>query len=142
MDGFGPNDPEVLRFLAQVSRLTPDEARALARLRPPDEGLNEQRERLLDRAALMTDRADPLAAARAAIAGGSRVGGTPWFGRGISELWSRRIPPRNAAVMSAALPALLDAIGALVVRDVLDPGEFALLWGPWGQVISGRTASA
>ena len=54
MDGYGPNDGEVLRFLAAVSRLTLDQARELARLRAmSDPEALERANRLADRAALL-----------------------------------------------------------------------------------------
>jgi hypothetical protein len=136
MEGYGPNDGEVLRFLERVSRLTVDEAAAIARARPPDALMTDRNERRLDRAALMADRRAEMEAARDAISGAIRFGGTPWFGRVTRVFWDRRIPGQDAETMRSVAPALLDAIGALVVRDVLDPVEFDVLMAPWLAAVS------
>ena len=135
MDGYGPNDREVLRFLAAVSRLTLDQAQELARLRAAtDPEVLAQANRLAERAALMTERTDALEAARDAIRVSRRFRlGTPWFGRAVRVYW-RRLPRGHHETMAAATPALLDTITALVVRDVLEPAMFDVLHGSWAAV--------
>ncbi len=135
MDGYGPNDGEVLRFLAAVSRLTLDQARELARLRAmSDPEALERANRLADRAALLATRTEALEAARDAIRVWRRFRtGAPWFGRAIRVYW-RRPAKGHFEAMAAATPALVDAISALVVRDLLEPGTFGLLHGPWAAV--------
>ena len=132
MDGYGPNDREVLRFLAAVSRLTIDQARELVRLRTAaDPDALAQANRLAERAALMAERTDALESARDAIRVWRRFRlGTPWFGRAIRVYW-RRLPKGHHETMAAATPALLDTITALVVRDVLEPAMFEVLHGSW-----------
>ena len=137
MEGYGPNDGEVLRFLERVSRLTVEEAMAIARTRPPDPLMSDHNERRLDRAALMADRRAEMEAARDAISAAIRFGGTPWFGRATRVFWDRRIPGQDAETMRSVAPALLDAIGALVVRDVLEPAEFDGLMAPWLAAVAG-----
>ena len=139
MEGYGPNDPEVLGFLARVARLTVAQARELVRIRAQlDAGALERAGWAADRAAMMSGRTEALEDARDAIRAGRRFRtGTPWFGRAIRVYW-RRPPKGHYEAMSEATPGLLDAITALVVRDVLEPGAFALLHGPWegAQLIS------
>lgn len=132
MEGYGPNDAEVLRFLERVSNLTVAEARRLVDARAasadPD---GERADRAIGRAALMSDRTDQLDAAQAAIRAWGRSWGVPWFGRSRRVYWDRLVTVGDARAMAATMPALLDAIGALVVRDVLDPVEFSTIIGPW-----------
>ena len=64
MEAYGPNDTEVLRFLALVSRLTLDQARELIRLRAEaDPGALERAGWAVDRAALMASRSPGIASA-------------------------------------------------------------------------------
>ena len=135
MDGFGPNDGQVLRFLAAVSRLTMDQARELARLRAAaDPDALAQANRLAERAALMAERSEALESARDAIRVWRRFRiGTPWFGRAIRVYW-RRLPRGHHETMAAATPALLDTITALVVRDIVELGTFQVLHGSWAAV--------
>lgn len=132
MEGYGPNDTDVLRFLERVSNLTLDEARRLVDARAasadPD---GERAGRAISRAALMANRTDELDAAQAAIRAWGRSWGVPWFGRSRRVYWDRLVTVGDARAMASTMPALLDAIGALVVRDVLDPAEFSTLMGPW-----------
>ena len=135
MEGYGPNDTEVLRFLAAVSRLTVPEAQELVRLRSAEEpDALERAGWAVDRAALMSGRTDALESARDAIRVWRRFRqATPWFGRAVRTYW-RRPPKGHYEAMTAATPALLDAIGAIVVRDLLDEHAFGLLYGPWQRV--------
>ena len=132
MDTYGPNDAAVLKFLAQVARMTLDQARELARLRAELEaGTLERAGWAVDRAALLSGRTEALEGARDAIRGWRRFRtGTPWFGRAVRVYW-RRPPKGHFEAMADATPALLDAIGALVVRDILDAPTFNLLYRPW-----------
>lgn len=124
MEGYGPNDAEVLRFLERVSNLTVDEARRLTALRAAsDDPSGERAERAIRRAALMVERTEELESAQAAIRAWSKSWGVPWFGRSRRVYWDRRVSVGDAKAMAAAMPALLDVIGALVVRDVLDPPD-------------------
>lgn len=138
MEEYGPNDGQVLRFLEQVSNLTVAQARRLveARSQSTDPG-GERAERAVRRAALMSDRTDALEAAQAAIGAWGRSWGVPWFGRSRRVYWDRHVSVGDAAAQAAAMPALLDAIGALVVHDLLDPSEFETLMGPWLAATSG-----
>jgi len=132
MEGYGPNDSEVLRFLERVSNLTLEEARRLTALRAAsDDPSGERAERAVRRAALMADRIEELDSAQAAIRAWSTSWGVPWFGRSRRVYWDRRVPVGDAKAMAAAMPALLDAIGTLVVRDVLDRSDVASFLQPW-----------
>lgn len=114
MEGYGPNDTDVLGLLARVSRLTVEQADELVRLRAQqDPGALERAGWAAERAALMAGRTDALEGARDAI-----------------RAW-RRPPKGYYEAMADAMPGLLDAITAIVVRDVLDPGAFAVLHDPW-----------
>jgi hypothetical protein len=56
-----------------------------------------------------------------------------WFTGGFPiSGYGRDISPAEAAVNAA--PVVLDAIGALVVRDLLDPETFETLIGRWREV--------
>jgi hypothetical protein len=144
MDGFGPNDSQVLKFLAQVARMTLDQAREVVRLRAAaDDEARRHAVWAVDRAALMSGRTEVLESARDAIRVSARLRGNPWFGRANRVYW-RRFSLQNAETMSAALPALLDAIGALVVRDLLEPPAFEVLYSPWNAALAlvGSAAAA
>ena len=56
-----------------------------------------------------------------------------WFSGGfqIAGL-GRDITPADAAV--GAAPVVLDAVGALVLRDLLDAETFEMLIGPWREL--------
>ncbi|HKO33734.1 MAG TPA: hypothetical protein VJY85_08320, partial [Candidatus Limnocylindria bacterium] len=56
-----------------------------------------------------------------------------WFSGGfqIAGL-GRDITPADAAI--GAAPVVLDAIGALVLRDLLDDEAFEVLIGPWREL--------
>jgi hypothetical protein len=141
MEGYGPNDSEVLKFLAGVARMTLDQAREVVRLRLlAEDAARERATWAVDRAALMSGRTEALASARDAVRAGMRFRGAPWFGRAARVYW-RRFSAKNIDTMAAALPALLDAIGALVVRDVLDAPTFDLLYGPWAAATAIRPAA-
>ena len=138
MEEYGPNDGQVLRFLEQVSNLTVAQARRLveARSRSGDPD-GDRAERAVRRAALMADRPQALEAARAAIGAWGRSRGVPWFGRSRRVYGDRHVSVGDAAAQAAAMPALLDTIGALVVRDLLEPAELEVLMGPWLAATSG-----
>ena len=132
MEGYGPNDVDVLRFLERVSNLTVVEARRLASIRAAsDDPGGERAERLVRRAALMAGRTEELESAQAAIRAWSKFWGVPWFGRSRRVYWDRRVSVADAKAMAAAMPALIEAIGAIVVRDVLEPSDFDVLLEPW-----------
>ena len=140
MDNYGPNDSQVLKFLAQVARMTLDQAHEMTHLR--EQIQPETLERAgwaMDRAAMMAGRTEALEGARDAIRVWRRFRtGTPWFGRAIRVYW-RRLPRGYHDTMAAAMPALLDAIGAIVVRDVLDAPTFDLLHGAWAAATAPRS---
>lgn len=142
VDTYGPNDTAVLKFLAQVARMTLDQARAMARLRAQIQPETLERAGwAMDRAAMMSGRTEALEGARDAIRVWRRFRtGVPWFGRAMRVYW-RRPPKGHYETMAEATPALLDAIGALVVRDVLDAPTFSLLYGPWAAATAVRPAT-
>lgn len=56
-----------------------------------------------------------------------------WFSGGYKlSGYGRDITPAQAAV--AAAPLVLDAVGALVVRDLLSTDDFEALIGPWREL--------
>jgi hypothetical protein len=56
-----------------------------------------------------------------------------WFSGGFQLAgYGRDITPAQAAVDAA--PVVLDAIGALVVGDLLSPDEVDALMGPWREL--------
>jgi hypothetical protein len=58
-----------------------------------------------------------------------------WFSGGFQIAgYGRDITPAEAAV--GAAPIVLDAVGALVLRDVMPPDDFDVLIGPWQELVA------
>ena len=58
-----------------------------------------------------------------------------WFTGGPQLTgYGRDVSPGENAV--AAAPAVLDAIGAFVVRDLLAPEQVGILTGPWNELVT------
>ena len=128
---LGPNGEEVAALIERASRLSTPEivaleaaraaARAAAWFAAPGAAWTAARAAALDAAraaALDAARAAAWAAARAAVRAAAPEPPT----------WED-VPAGASAARSAA--------HALVVRDVLDPGAFDVLYGPWREAVGG-----
>lgn len=125
---FGPNQEQVDALLARLDFLNQEEAMFLASFDSDD----SQRRRARDamrRAAVTGGRGKELEAAQRKVeawvdrwfAGGSQVSG-----------YGRDVTPAEAAARAA--PPVLDAVGALVVGDLLPPDTFEVLTLPWREL--------
>ena len=125
---FGPNQDAVDALLMRLESVTQVEAMLLAGISGDDPERHLARQAMLD-AAHRAGRERELKAAQGEVqdwvnswfTGGPQISG---YGRDVS--------PGEAAV--AAAPAVLDAIGALVVRDLLTREQVEVLTGPWNEL--------
>jgi hypothetical protein len=133
MADFGPNSTAVARFLERIQSLEEGDALALtAAWKAGDERARHRATEAVQRAARDAGRIEALEEAQAAV--GS------W-----SNGWAERTAPGPieagdvvlADVMREAIPPLIDAAGAIVVGDLIDPGDFETLAGPWRGVEGG-----
>lgn len=115
---LGPNGQQVAALIERAGRLTFEEAKALAVAR--DAAWDVARVAAWDAA---RDAAWDAArdAARVAAWNAARV-----------AAWA---VARDDAAWDAAWDAAVDAAGALVVKDLITPEQFAILYGPWQKVI-------
>jgi len=127
---FGPNQDAVDGLLARLESVTQMQAMFLAGISAEDPERHRAREAMVD-AARRGGRERELKLAQQEVedwvnswfTGGPQLTG---YGRDVS-------PGENAV---AAAPAVLDAIGALVVRDLLTPEEVEILTGPWNELVA------
>jgi hypothetical protein len=125
---FGPNQDAVVALLMRLESVTQVQAMLLAGISGDDPELHRARQAMLD-AAHRGGRERELKQAQDEV----RDWVNSWFTGGpqISG-YGRDVSPGEAAV--AAAPAVLDAIGALVVRDLLTPEQVEILTGPWNEL--------
>lgn len=130
MSAFGPNAAAVESFLERIGDL--DEGAAL-RLEAEWQGADERRRRLawraLRRAARQAGREGAVEAAQSAIADWSQERSPLIYTVGFGAAGEYR-----ADVMRKAVPALVDAISALVVGGLIGGEEFEALYGPFRAV--------
>jgi hypothetical protein len=125
---FGPNQDEVDALLARLETVEQNQALLLAGIATADPDLHAAREAMLE-AARRGGREAQLDRAQREV---TRWVDT-WFTGGFPiSGYGRDISPAEAAVNAA--PVVLDAIGALVVRDLLDADTFETLIGRWREV--------
>lgn len=125
---FGPNQDEVDALLERLETVDQAQAMLLASLSGDD--VERQRARAAVLAAARSGgREGPLRAAQREI---ERWVNT-WFSGGFQiSGYGRDETPGEAAVNAA--PVVLDAVGALVVRDLLEPDAYDALIGPWREL--------
>jgi hypothetical protein len=127
---FGPNQAQVDELLERLERVDHGQALFLAGLAGDDPGRRRAREAMLA-AARRGGRERQLRAAQDEV---TRWVNT-WFSGGYEiSAYGRDITPAQAAV--GAAPVVLDAIGALVVRDLLEPDAIESLTGPWQELVA------
>ena len=129
MKEFGPNQAAVEAFLARLETVDQVQALFLAGFDSDDPARHRARRAMLD-AATHGGRQKPLAAVQDEVK--DWVNG--WFSGGPQlSAYGRDVTPGEAAVNAA--PAILDAAGALVVRDLLAPEDVDALMGPWRELV-------
>jgi hypothetical protein len=127
---FGPNQDEVDALLERLETVEQNQALLLAGLAKTDPELHRAREAMLE-AARRGGREQQLDRAQKEV---TRWVNT-WFSGGFPiSGYGRDISPAEAAVKAA--PVVLDAVGALVVRDLLPPDDFHTLIGRWRELDS------
>jgi hypothetical protein len=125
---FGPNQDRIDALLEQLDVVNQHRAMFLASFDPDDPERQRARE-AIRQAALRGGRQKELRAAQREIeawvnrwfAGGPRIAG-----------YGRDITPAQAAIDAA--PAVLDAVGALVVEDLLAADAVEILTLPWREL--------
>jgi hypothetical protein len=142
MEGYGPNDAEVLRFLGRVAVLRPDEARTLVAAAETDPSFAEWSAWAVRRAALVSNRVEALEAAQAALRTHGPGFAVPWFGRSRRVYWDRFVKVRDVSSLTAARPVLIATIGALVVRDLLPAADVERILRPWAAATAAETEPA
>lgn len=127
-DEFGPNQDQVDALLERLELVDQGQALFLAGLAADDPARHAARQAML-KAARRGRRENELRAAQDAVTRWVNS----WFSGGFQiSGYGRDITPGEAAVNAA--PVVLDAIGALVVRDLLPADEFEALIGPWQEL--------
>lgn len=130
---YGPSARAVARFIERAGRLSLEEARRLSSLETAtDPGDRAAARDALKRAAELSGRESALRAGGEAVTSVA----TAWYQGSIVATFA--MDTALADTIAAAMPALRDAVGALVVRDLLRPEEFETLHGPWAAVTAGR----
>ena len=126
---FGPNQDEVDRLLERLETVDQSQAMFLASLADDDPERRRARQAVLE-AARAAKRERELKAAQAEVTQWVNM----WFTGGFQiSGYGRDVSPAQAAVNAA--PVVLDAIGALVMRDRLSPEEVDLLTAPWRELL-------
>lgn len=125
---FGPNEKAVDALLERLETVDHGQALFLASLAGDDGERSSARRRLLE-AARRAGRQRELDAAQREV---TRWVNT-WFSGGYQlSGYGRDVTPGEAAV--GAAPVVLDAVGALVARDLIPPDDFDALIGPWREL--------
>ena len=128
---FGPNQDAVDQLLERLERVDHGQALFLASHGGGDSARDQAR-RGLREAARTAGRERQLKAAQDEV---TRWVNT-WFSGGIEiSGYTRDITPAQAAV--GAAPLVLDAIGGLVMRDLISTDDLELLLEPWQELVSG-----
>lgn len=139
MSAHGPSDEGVTAFLARLRRLTAEEADAVAARRlPADDPEGRAAGAAVTEAVRASGRLDVLARVREAVISWDRGWASqPIVAFDLASSLRGMISGGQLQVadrMHAAVPALLDAGGAIVVRDLIGVDEFEALAGPWEEV--------
>ena len=125
---YGPNQDEVVALLKRLKAVDQSQALFLAGLASDDADHRDARETLLG-----TARAGGREAELQRAQDEVKRWVNRWFTGGFQIAgYGRDITPADAAV--GAAPVVLDAVGALVLRDLLDAETFEMLIGPWREL--------
>jgi len=135
-DEYGPNAETVIAFLARLDELTATEAERLALGWEASDKVALQ----LAHGALEEALADDRDSRRQVKRAQSRIVEWVQGGSGISRA-SRSVVGPTAATKAAGrlrervAPALADAVAALAMADILEPGDAGTLYAPWAEVV-------
>lgn len=133
---FGPNQAEVDALLERLESVDQGQALFLANLATDDADRGRARQAMLV-AARRGGREKELQRAQREV---TRWVNT-WFSGGYQIAgYGRDVTPGEAAVHAA--PVVLDAVGALVVRDLLAADDVDALIGPWRELDAGDGGEA
>jgi hypothetical protein len=125
---FGPNQAEVDRLLERLETVDQNQALFLAGFDSDDPARHDAR-LAMRTAAKGAGRERELKAAQQEV---TRWMNT-WFSGGFQIAgYGRDITPAQAAV--GAAPIILDAVGALVLRDILPADVLGTLLAPWQEL--------
>lgn len=125
---YGPNQDQVDALLLRLKSVDQNQALLIAGLASDNPAQHAAREALLDAARRGHREAELQRAQEEVTRWVNR-----WFTGGFQIAgYGRDITPAEAAV--AAAPVVLDAVGALVVRDLVEADTFATLIGPWREL--------
>ncbi len=128
---FGPNQDQVDALLARLEDVDQGQALFLAGFGGDDPERHRARDAMLE-AAHRGRREEALRTAQGEV----RHWVNSWFTGGPQLAgYGRDITPAQAAVDAA--PAVLDAIGALVVADLLGTDDLETLMTPWRELLAG-----
>lgn len=128
---FGPNQAQVDALFERLEAVDQGQALLLANLAGDDPARRHARGAVLE-AARRSGREKQLKRAQLEV---TRWVNT-WFSGGFQlSGYGRDITPGEAAVHAA--PVVLDAVGALVVRDLLEADDLDALIGPWRELDAG-----
>lgn len=121
-------DHELRTFLETASHLDRERTRVLAAAwRSADPGARQAAWREVRREADLAGRTDALEALRREIElWGRAAGGSPWTWE-----WATMTDIDRSDVRRGAMPALLDAAAAILLRDRLSTASVDVLLGPW-----------
>jgi hypothetical protein len=129
---FGPNQDDVDQLLERLERVDQNQALFLASFGGEDPARDRAR-RALRETARSASRERQLKAAQDEVTQWVNM----WFSGGFQlSGYGRDVTPAQAAV--GAAPMVLDAIGALVMRDLLSPDDLEALAGPWQELVNAR----
>jgi hypothetical protein len=125
---FGPNQADVDQLLECLETVDQNQALFLASFDGDDPARSRARTAMRN-AAAAAGRERQLKAAQDEVTRWVNS----WFSGGFQlSGYGRDITPAQAAV--GAAPMILDAVGALVLRDLLSPDAFDALIGPWQEL--------
>jgi hypothetical protein len=125
---FGPNQDEVDALLERLETVDQGQALFLAGLARDDEEIQAARDAMLDVARRGAREAELERAQREVTRWVNR-----WYSGGFQlSGYGRDITPAEAA--TGAAPVVLDAVSALVVRDLISPEAFETLIGRWREL--------
>ncbi len=126
---FGPNQTQVDELLARLKTVDQPQALFLAGF-AGDDPERLQARHAVSEAARRGGRENELRTAQHEV---SRWVDSWFTGGPVITGYGRDITPAQAMVDAA--PMVLDAIGALVVRDLISPDEVEVLIGPWRELV-------
>ena len=139
MADFGPNHDAVESFLERLRDVDQGQALALAAAwRAADESRRRLAWRAVRRAARGAEGERALKNAQSAVMDWSNSWTPiPMYGYPGTGVLAEDL----AQVMREAVPALVDAVSALVVGGAIDGDDFDALFGPWRSVDEGEPSA-